>query len=93
MNEEIQINNDELKQNPEETVQTETPRRIFKTGSSLIAEAPEMRSLSNEEVRALLKSPMPLSAKLRKQMAAFWWNSWHNQGAKVECALNKRSTT
>jgi hypothetical protein len=59
MNEEIQINNDELNQNPEETVQTETPRRVFKTGSNLIAEAPEMRSLSNEEIRALLKHSYP----------------------------------
>ena len=59
MNEEIQSNNDDVVTTSTETVQTETPRRIFKTGSSLIAESPEMRPLSNEEIRALLKHSYP----------------------------------
>lgn len=59
MNEEIQSNNDEAVTSSTETVQTEAPRRIFKTGSSLIAESPEMRSLSNEDIRALLKHSYP----------------------------------
>jgi hypothetical protein len=59
MNEEIQSNNDEAVTTSAETVQTEAPRRLFKTGSSLIAESPEMRSLSNEEIRALLKHSYP----------------------------------
>lgn len=41
------------------TQEINSKTRIFKTGSSLIAEAPEMRSLSNEEVRALLKHSYP----------------------------------
>ena len=59
MNEEIQSNNDETVTTSTETVQTETPPRIFKTGSSLISESPEMRPLSNEEIRALLKHSYP----------------------------------
>ena len=59
MNEEIQSNTDEAVTTSAETVQTETPRRIFKTGSSLISESPEMRPLSNEDIRALLKHSYP----------------------------------
>lgn len=33
--------------------------RIFKTGSSLIAESPEMRELNNEAIRGLLKHSYP----------------------------------
>ena len=59
MNEETQNNTDEVLTTAEESVQTEAPRRIFKTGSSLIAEAPEMRELSNEAIRGLLKHSYP----------------------------------
>jgi hypothetical protein len=57
MNEEIQSNNDEVVQ--QEVVLTDNPCRIFKTGSSLIAESPEMRSLGNEDIRASLKHSYP----------------------------------
>ena len=58
MNEETQQNNDEVVQ-VEETVQTDNPRRIFKTGSTIISEAPEMRELSNDAIRNLLKHGYP----------------------------------
>ena len=35
------------------------PNRIFKTGSTLITESPEMRELNNEAIRALLKHSYP----------------------------------
>lgn len=38
---------------------TETPRRIFKTGSTIITESPEMRELSNDEIKNLLKHSYP----------------------------------
>ena len=38
---------------------TEAPRRIFKTGSTIISEAPEMRELSNDAVKNLLKHSYP----------------------------------
>jgi hypothetical protein len=58
MNEETQQNNDEVVQG-EEAVQTDNPRRIFKTGSTIISEAPEMRELSAESIRNLLKHSYP----------------------------------
>ena len=58
MNEETQQNNDEVVQ-VEEAVQTDNPRRIFKTGSTIISEAPEMRELSNDAIRNLLKHSYP----------------------------------
>ena len=58
MNEETQQNNDEVVQ-VEEAVQTDNPRRIFKTGSTIISEAPEMRELSTESIRNLLKHSYP----------------------------------
>jgi hypothetical protein len=53
MNEETQQNNDEGQ--VEETGLTDNPRRIFKTGSTIISEAPEMRELDPESIRNLLK--------------------------------------
>jgi hypothetical protein len=41
----------------QETV--EIPRRIFKTGNTIISEAPEMRELSNDAVKNLLKHSYP----------------------------------
>ena len=58
MNEETQQNNDEVDQ-VEATGLTENPRRIFKTGSNIISEAPEMRELSNDAIRNLLKHSYP----------------------------------
>jgi hypothetical protein len=57
MNEETQLNNDEGQ--VEEVGLTENPRRIFKTGSTIISEAPEMRELSNDAIRNLLKHSYP----------------------------------
>lgn len=37
----------------------ETPRRIFKTGSTIITEAPEMRGLSINQVQEVLKHTYP----------------------------------
>jgi hypothetical protein len=37
----------------------QNPTRIFKTGSTLITEAPEMRDLSNDEIKNLLKHSYP----------------------------------
>ena len=48
-------------QNDQNTTQetTENPRRIFKTGSTIISEATEMRELSNDAVKNLLKHSYP----------------------------------
>ena len=37
----------------------ENPRRIFKTGSTIISEASELRGLDNESIRNLLKHSYP----------------------------------
>jgi hypothetical protein len=58
MNEETQQNTDEVVQ-VEAAMQTDNPRRIFKTGSTIISEAPEMRELSAESIRNLLKHTYP----------------------------------
>ena len=51
-----QDQNDDLNTTQEET---EVPRRVFKTGSTIISEAPEMRELSTESIRNLLKHTYP----------------------------------
>jgi PRTRC genetic system protein C len=38
---------------------TQQPNRLFKTGATVITEAPEMRELSIEQVRQLLKASYP----------------------------------
>ena len=58
MNEETQQNNDEVVQG-DEAVLTENPRRIFKTGSTIISESPELHGLDNESIRNLLKHSYP----------------------------------
>ena len=51
-----QDQNDDLN-TTQETV--ENPRRIFKTGSTIISESPELRGLDNESIRNLLKHTYP----------------------------------
>jgi PRTRC genetic system protein C len=38
---------------------TNQPNRLFKTGATVITESPEMRDLSLEQVRQLLKASYP----------------------------------
>ena len=38
---------------------TEVPRRIFKTGSTIISESPEMHGLSSDDIKNLLKHSYP----------------------------------
>lgn len=59
MNEEKQLNNDEPNTTTTAAETAEAPRRIFKTGSTLIAEASAMRELDNEALRSLLKHSYP----------------------------------